>query len=559
MARQDYDPEANSGTGGGNHYVFHPDLKVKFPPTGDVTTTFVILPARPMNPIEGWEVPFEEQYVEYRRYDLMPPHGKPHKFSHWIRQYFVHEWVGGKSNIISPRTYPDERIVQGSDPVRVLSEHMASRGNLWHLFGLEADGKRSKDRTRAEELFICKIMPRYASRKFLVNLCVVGADGLEETTLQSFPEGAIVNRGGEDDNGRRAEWGLFDELNRLGRNVDPKLVAENPSAAFYWGDITDPQGAVPVSLYKEKPPTGSAVKMWVAKPTTYAPRPISASNLSRRTDLADADILFAPYSPRRVIVELVKAFGMEHPDLLIGAFSTAFPIKRMINDFVNGEPDHEHESENEAVAEHDDIPMHTHSAKAPSPAPAADPAPTPPPARTYAPPASVIESNVPAFWVSVNKGQPEVKTTVEAKALAESHLLGEVMLMPKDQSKGWGKANDYGFGFKEAAPPPPPVAEVAAPPPPPPAVEAAPPPPPPPAVEAAPPPPPVAAASSAPAAVIESAPPPPTASAAPAAPATTPVSMDLLRAQLDGAPSGSPTTLSDPSGAPPPPPPPPAR
>lgn len=547
MARQDYDPEENNGMGGGSHYVFAPELKVKFPPTGDVTTTFVILPARPLSPIEGWDAPFEQQYVPYRRYDVMPLRGKPHKFSHWVRQYYVHEWVGGKTNIISPRTYPDERLQNGSDPVRVLSEYMANRGNLWHLFGLEPDGKRGKSKERADELFGSKIMPRYASRKFLLNVCVVGADGLEETTLHALPEGAIINRGGADDSGRRSEWGLFDELNRLVRNPDPKAVAENPSAAFYWGDITDPQGAVPVSIYKEKPPTGSAVKMWVAKPSTYASRPISGTNLERRVDLADAEILFAPYSPRRAITELVKVFGMEHPELLIGAFGSAFPIKRMIDDFVNGEPDHEHESEAEAAAEQDDIPMHTHSAKAPTPAAAASPA------RTYAPPPSVIEGNVSAFWVSVNKGKTEAKTTTEAKALAEGHLLGEVMFMPKDQSKGWGNAAEYGFGFKDPSPPPP-VAEA---PPPPPAVETAPPPPP--AVEVAPPPPPVqAAAPSAPPAVIESAPPPPPMTAAAVAPVTpvTSVSMDMLKAQLGGGAPSSPVSLADPSGAPPPPPPP---
>ncbi len=529
MSNYDYDPEADAGVGGGSHIVFDPEVRPKFPPTGDVTTTFVVLPARPLAPIPGWDVAYEAQYVKYRRYDVMPAEGKPHKFSHWIRQYYIHEWVGGESNIIAPTTYLDDKVRATSDPVRVLAEYMAGKGNLWHLFGLEPDGKKSKDKKRGEELFKAKVMPRFASKKFLMNVCMLGPDALSDCVLLSVPGGAVVNRGSADDQGNRAQWGLFDELNRKSRGVSAADIQADPSKAYFWGDITDPQGAMPVSLYKEKPPTGG-LPIWVAKPADLNLRQISIANLLRRHSFVSDEKLFVEYSATRIVRELVRLFGIDHPDLLVGAFGSAYPIKRMIDDMHSGS-----EEEHDAGEAADEIAM-THPTTVAAGAPKSAPAAEMPAQRTYAPPASVIESKVLAYWVSVNKATPTSATLDEAKALAGASPLGVVMLMPKDQSRVWGNAQEYGFAFKQPeAPPPPPAAEA----------------PPPPPSDPAPPPPPSSAPSAPPAVIESSLSPPPPPAATETAPVTNPgVTKEMLMAQLTGG------KTSDPESAPPPPPPP---
>ena len=528
MSRKEYDPEANASAGQGSHIVFHPDQRVKFPPTGDSVTTFVIAPARPFEPIAGWDIPLSQQYVPYRKFDTIPPEGKPHKMSHWIRPYWLWSWVNGAVNIISPKTYLDEKTQGIQDPVKTLVDHIVSRGNLWHLLGLEPDGKRSQSKERNEELFESKILSRYAEKRFLVNAClVVNADRLEPCGLFSLMEGAVVNRASASPGENRSAWGLFDELARKSRNVSAEEILANPCRAYFWGDITDPQGAIPISLYKEKPPTGGAVKLWVSKPSEMTPRPISIEKLEARVDLCDDSQIFVDYSPRRVVEELIRQFGNTHADLLVGAFGGAFPIRHMIQEILSGGEVVEDFAAEEP--EKDDIPM-SYPVSSPTKTQAAQAA------RSYAPPPSVLENASKNFWMSVNGGPTTPATADQARIAASENLPGVVMLIPQDDATGgWRDATAFGFQVKQATPPPPPPPPASAPP--------------------APPPPPASAPSASTSAPLPSSPPALIESPAPEAAVTgeTGVTMEMLRAQLGASPE-VPASLASKDAPPPPPP-----
>lgn len=523
--RREFDPMENRGGGGSSHLVFHPDVRPKFPDTGDAATiTFVILPAYPAGgPVPGWDIPWKQQYAPYRRFpENFVPGSKPPTFNQWLRPYWLWEWVGGKTNIIAPSTYLGESTK--TDPVKILAEYIWSRGsNYMHLFGLEPDGKKSKDENRRKDLFKKKIISRYSSRRFLVNDAELRPDGnLGPVGILSIPDGAIINRANRrDDQGRtvHSEWGLNDELNKPQRGRSAADIAANPSLAYYWGDVTNPRGAVPITLHKEDPPTGGSVKMWVAKPTQLDNKVITPQMLEQRIDLAvDEGLFFPDYSIERVLSELVRIFAKDHADLLIGAFSSMFPIKKMLDQLP---------PEDEELVE-DDIPMDhpaTSTTAVVGQAPA--PAPTPAPGR-YAPPAAVISDQM-EFWVSIDKAGAVLMKRGEAAAISAAKADGDVMFMPKDQSKPWGKASELDMPFKAPEPPAPPA--------------------PPPPVQAAPPPPPPATVLSAPSAVAQ---PPVVASTPPSAPAMgSGVSMDMLKAQLGDVVPAAPV----PPPAPPPPPP----
>ena len=524
--RKRFDPEDTGSQS--RHMVFAPEVDVYFPKTGDVTTTFLVLPAMPFEPIEGWDCPYESQYVPYKRFDCEPRDNWRYPFSEWSKPYHVHEWVGGKRNIIAPNSYNNENICRQTDLVRVLADHVADRGR-WELLGLGPDGKRTQDRELADALFESKVLNRYSSTKYMMNISVIGPDGPGETVLGVFPDSAISPRRNSKDSDKTPNHGLFAELHKLSRNVSEEKIKEDPSFRFHWGDITNPQCAVPVSLFKETSNTGGAVKVWVARPTDLNVRTISAKNLAKRKDLF-SDGLFIHYDSNEVLQELIKLFYNDHADLLIGAFSSTYPIRRMLDEFSGGGSDD------------DDIPMHRE--ERPAPAPASRPASTGP-VRSYAPSADKAMSLSKMMWVSVNKATP-VKMS-EADAMAEAAKLpdGEVKFMPEDRSKPWGSASAYGFKFFE---PPPPLDE----PPPPPEDE-------PPAAEETPPPPPAEETPPLPpsddppakAAAKPSSPPPVIESREEQAPApTSNVSVDMLRRQL-----GSSSPQSSGEDAPPPPPP----
>lgn len=564
--RYDFDPMEDRGGGRSPHLVFAPELKVEFPDKGDgAQSTFVILPAFPSKgPVPGWETPWSRQYAPYRRFDEKPGPGKSHTYTMWLRPYWLHEWVGGSTNIIAPSSYTNG--AGRTDPVKILADYIWSKGsNYMHLFGLTPEGKKPEGKgkegeERRKELFKKKVISRFPSRRFLVNHAPLQPDGrLGGVSLLSLPEGAVVNRSSRKGEAKGGAWGLNDELNMPSRGRTPQELEADPAKAYYWGDITDPRCAVPVSLYKEEPPTGGTVKLWIAKPAQLDTKIVSETMLESRVDLSlDRGLFWPEYETHRIVAELVKIFGYTHPDLLVGAFSSMLPIQKMIEE-LGEDPS----ADTDAEADADDtIPMN-HPPRSANSGPSAavtSAASSPPasaPSNRYAPAAAVVAGQTEKFWVSINKGGATQMLRADAEVLCASHPDGFVKLMPLDQSRAWGSASEFGIAPKAAEPPPPPPVEA---PPPPPAEAPAPPvaaPPPPPPVEAPPPPPASAPPASAP---VPSAPPAsaPVPDSPPAAPAAaSSVSMDLLRAQLGDpvVPEAAPPPPPPPAAPPPPPPP----
>lgn len=519
-----YDPEADSREVYAQHYVFNPSVKVKFPDSNEsARASMLIMPAFPHEEIPGWDVPKNQQYSPYRRYDLPMSEGKKsHSPSLWIRHYFVYEWVGGKVNVISPKSYWDEKISGGQNPIGVLYDYLKSNvGRYGHLIGLNPDGKKPKEEDRRQELFRSKILGPH-SRKFVLNASLINNKGeLEPVSLFSLPDGAVLNRGSRDDAG--SAWGLFDELNRPARGVDPARLAENPSSAYYWGDVTDPRAAITIDVYRQAPPTGGSVKLYNSKPVDSAPRIVSAEMLAARVHLADDAALFAPYDTVQVVKLLVSTLGDKYPDILVSALSGGYPIKHMLDAYlVKGEDNNEDD---------DHIPM-VHPAPAATTVAARSyaPAPSQPPVAAAQPPATG-----PEFWVSLN-GTVVLHHFAQVEEYAKSEGASNLQIMPKDQSSSWGTAASFGFKDRVQAPvpPPAPVAPVA---PVPPSAPVAPAPPPaslPPVMSAATPvaPPAVYNQPQAIASPVAFSPPPMTTLPPPPSGASSQVTVDMLRNQL---------------------------
>ena len=519
-----YDPEADSRESFLPHFVFKDGVKVKFPDTSETAkASMVILPAFPTEDNPAWAIPPEQKYAPYRRFDV-PLSGtrKHHQFAMWIRHYFVYEWVGGKVNIISPRSYADERISGGPNPIGTLYDFIKSDvAHKGHLIGLNPDGKKPKDEARRQELFKSKILSP-AARKFVLNSSTISNRGLlEPVSLFSVPDGAVMNKGNREGESSTS-WGLFDELNRTARGVDPARLAADPSAGYYWGDITNPAAAITVELSREAPPTGGTVKLYVMKPVDAEARIISGEMLANRIKLDQDGDIFVPYDNVAVIKLLITVLGDKYPDLLIGALSGSYPIKQMLDNYLVRGGD-----------EDDEIPMH-------------HPAPTAPVTRGYAPapvvpPAPVTKE----YWV-VDNGQTKSCTHEELASMVLSRGARQVQAMSKEPGASWCLAADLGF----FDPPPPPPAPAAPPPPPAPAA------PPPPPAPVTPPPPPVAAALLPEAHALAAHPPAgsvPAMSVQQPPPPTTAPSPEVLIAPSAPPPAvAPPPTMAPPAVAPPP-------
>lgn len=308
-----YDPQqAAAEDQSTKHYVFKEGLRVRLPARGDDEQTVVhIMPAfaDPTNPL-SWQ--------RYRDPNPPPPH-KPYRFTSWIRPYDVWEYVGGKAHIIDPLSFnPESR----SNPVKVLFDTIMSNPEWRYLAGKTPEGKKIEGKDAIKDR---KIQGK--TRKFVfnaVNPAKVAEREDNMACLYTVSKTAVAGGSGNANN-----WGLFAALEIPARPVDPNAAAEDYSKRYYWGDITDVAQNMPVRIYKEKPPTGSSMKLYNMEPMRNGtPRPIPCIDgrypwLETRVPLR-ADFLFVDYDDKHVIDMLEDLFG-GHPRILVKAFESTIP------------------------------------------------------------------------------------------------------------------------------------------------------------------------------------------------------------------------------------------
>lgn len=309
-----YDPKAQGeGQGETSHYTFKEGLKIRLPGRGDDDKTYLhIMPA-----FGDYSDPLS--WIPYRDHNPPPPR-EPYCFTPWIRAYDVWEWVGGSTHIIDASSIDrDARI----NPVKTLWDHMSRNPEYCALLGRTPDGKKNQ----APDAFKhCVFRPK--SKRYVfnaVNRAKVTEGESNISCLYTVPRTAVAG-GGRDTQG----WGLFAALELQQRGIAPDIAPNDYAKRYYWGDITDPNANYPVVIYKAKPPTGSAMKLYNMIPAPDA-QPVvvpfvngECSWFSSRTPLRASE-LFVDYDAAEVTEILIGLFSDKAPRALIRAFETTLP------------------------------------------------------------------------------------------------------------------------------------------------------------------------------------------------------------------------------------------
>lgn len=276
------------------NYVFNENVRTEFTKS-DKAITGVILPAI-ADPTD------KSKYLPYR------DPSNPNNFTDWIAVYAAHQFVNGRSSVISPKTFDADAY----DPFDEIYNVLKSNPAYHPLVGIGPDGKKVSNPQLDKRI-------RMRKRSVLgvvnfINLLPEKAENRGKVTILNLPLMAMEGRGG-------GTWGLLSELSQ-------KLPNQN---TYVWPDITNPQALIPVTVCQEVPPSGG-MKNYNCRPVQGQTYPASVEHLKARYLLRDTAVAGQVYRSEvfwrpteKELLDLAIKMFLDLPGVLMEAFGRKYP------------------------------------------------------------------------------------------------------------------------------------------------------------------------------------------------------------------------------------------
>jgi len=292
----------DSGDFVSEHLVYKSGVKVKYPNKA-AEIYFGILPAIPEGAIEAEEDSLTCGTDKYLPCRVSGENSKSDQFTNWATAAYYYAFINHEKSMLSPKTLDENAFC----PIEEIIRH-AKRNPSWcKIVGFGKDGKKLQDSYSDPDV-------RIPSRQmiFCMNAVILfdPKSKQDEVVVLQTPSTAFRGQG---ENSKAGGWGLVSSLKMKDRrNVDD----------YYWGDVTDPNAAVPMVLEQMKPPTGSSRKIYnIVVAEDEDPIKIPKSVLEARYDLRN---IFYEIEAGE-IVDYVTHVLSDVPDLLRMSFASRIP------------------------------------------------------------------------------------------------------------------------------------------------------------------------------------------------------------------------------------------